>query len=201
MTESRQGPDASQGPDSPDAPPADAKARIQRSAPDAIEASDEGNQHLLHEMRVVQIELENQNEELRRAQADLEASRARYFDLYDLAPVGYCSHDEAGLVQEVNLTAARMFGVDKAALIGKPLTDFIHADGQDTFYHARRQLKEGSAPQPFELLFQRRSHAGFWAWVDIHIGRDARGDALCRVAFTDITQLKQPGRPDAGRDG
>lgn len=201
MTESCPGPDANQGAGSPDASPADATARIRRSPPDAVDAAGEESQPLLHEMRVLQIELENQNEELRRAQADLEASRARYFDLYDQAPVGYCSLDEAGIVQEVNLTAARMFGVDKAALIGKPLTDFIDAASQDDFYHARRQLKEGSASQRLELLFQRRSHAGFWAWVEIHCGRDAHGEVYCRVAFTDITQLKQPGPHGAGRQG
>ena len=56
----------------------------------------------LHDLRVHQIELEMQNEELRRAGVELDASRARYFDLYDLAPVGYVTLDERGTIVQAN---------------------------------------------------------------------------------------------------
>src|ERR1039458_7121696 len=59
----------------------------------------------LHELRVHQIELEMQNDELRRRQAELDASRARYFELYDLAPVGYCTVSQQGLIRSEEHTS------------------------------------------------------------------------------------------------
>ena len=68
--------------------------------------------HTLHELRVHQIELEMQNEELRQTQAELSAAKTRYFDLYDLAPVGYLTVGEKGLILESNFTAAKLLGGD-----------------------------------------------------------------------------------------
>src|SRR5664279_3368242 len=86
---------------------------------------------LLHELQVHQIELEMQNEELRRAQGELEASRARYFDLFDLAPVGYFTLSEQGLILEANLTGAGLLGVGRRALVKQSLTRFILLEDQD----------------------------------------------------------------------
>ena len=70
----------------------------------------EETSQILHELQVHQIELEMQNEELRTAQTELDAARARYFDLYDLAPVGYCTLSEKGLILEANLTRCHPAG-------------------------------------------------------------------------------------------
>jgi PAS domain-containing protein len=90
-------------------------------SPENLQAlSIEEIRRILHELRVHQIELEMQNEEMRRNQVELDAVRARYFDLYDLAPVGYSTISEKGLILESNLTCATLLGVARAALVKQP---------------------------------------------------------------------------------
>ena len=82
---------------------------------------------VVHDLRVHQIELEMQNEELRRAQLDLQASREKYFELFDLAPVGYLTLSDKSLVGNANFAAARLLGVERQQLVGRPFNDFIFA--------------------------------------------------------------------------
>ena len=108
-------------------------------------------QALLHELEVHQIELELQNQELRKAQRDLEASRSRYFEHFDLAPVGYCTLSGKGLLQEANMATTDLLGLPRAALIHQPFTRFILPEDQDTFYLLRKRLLEQGGTQGCEL--------------------------------------------------
>ena len=96
---------------------AEGKFRDNESGTPAL--SPEETRQLLHELQVHQIELEMQNEELRRTQAELDATRERYFDLYNLAPVGYCTISEQGLILEANLTAASLLGLAAVRLASR----------------------------------------------------------------------------------
>ena len=157
-----------------------------------IEAlSPEETRRALHELRVHQIEFEMQNEELRRAQAELDASRARYFDLYDLAPVGYCTISEKGMILEANLTAATLLGVARSILVKRPLSNFIPPGDQNIFYRHHKLLFETGMPQAYEIRMLRRDGKTFWTQMESTVAQDADGVSLCRTVIIDITERKQ----------
>ncbi len=145
----------------------------------------------LHQLRVQQIELEMQNEELRTAQVDLDAARARYFDLYDLAPVSYVTVSEQGLILEANLTATTLLGVARGALVTQPITRFILQADQDIYYQHRKQLFETGAAQAFELRMVKKDGAQSWVHLDATVAQDAAGAPVCRVVLSDITARKR----------
>ncbi len=147
-------------------------------------------QRLLHELQVHHIELEMQNKELRRSQQELEASRARYFDLYNLAPVGYLTLNEQGLIVESNLTSASLFGVAGDTLINQPLSHFIFPDDQDCYYLHRKQLAGTHPPQECELRIVRADGSLFWAHLNAISVQETDGTPECRIMMSDCTKQK-----------
>lgn len=97
---------------------------------------------------------------------ELEASRARYFNLYDLAPVGYCTLNEKGLILEANLTAANMLGLTRGTLVKKLISRFILKEDQDIYYHHRKQLFETGVPQACELRMVKKDGTKFWVRME-----------------------------------
>jgi len=145
----------------------------------------------LYELRVHQIELEMQNEDLRRAQEALDGSRARYFDLYDLAPVGYCTVGEPGLILEANLTAITLLRVQRGALVGRRLSAFISKEGQELYYRCRKKLLDALQPQECDLRMVRKDGTVFFAHLNFTVARDENGALVCSVALVDLTASRQ----------
>ena len=138
-----------------------------------------------------QFELEIQNEELKHAQSEMELSREKYFKLYDIAPVGYCTLSETGLVIEANLKACDLFGLDRTYLKRQLFASFIFKDDQHIYYQAVKNLSKTGDSQSCELRFKRRNGTLLWVLIDISSTQDADGVILYLVAVSDITARRQ----------
>jgi chemotaxis family two-component system sensor kinase Cph1 len=131
---------------------------------------------------------------LRRTKQELEASRERYFDLYNLAPVGYMTLSEQGLILEANLTAAKLFGVARGALVKQPLSRFILPEDQDIHYQCRRALMEKGAPQSWAMRVLKKDAVPFWVRVDATTAQGDDGAPVWRAVVSDITETKRAER-------
>jgi len=147
---------------------------------------------LIHELRTHQIELEMQNVELRLTEQELVEARDRFADLYDFAPVGYAAIDDKGVIKQVNLTLARMLGVERSNLIKQRLSAFVAAGDQDRFYlyNKSRQASLLLHGDGFRLIRGDGSH--FWALIQSALARDKlAGEQHLLVTISDISERKQ----------
>src|SRR5262245_59220557 len=83
--------------------------------------SPEDTVKIIYELRVHQLELELQNEELRSIRRELEISHSKYVDLYEFSPVGLLTLDREGVIQEANLTFAGLMGINRNKIIKRHL--------------------------------------------------------------------------------
>ena len=145
----------------------------------------------LHELQVHQIELEMQNEELRNTQRELEILRAKYFDLYDLAPVGYVTLNDKGLILEANLTFATMLSVPRKFLVNKPITRFLLKEDQDVYHRYFKELLGTCKLQACELRIVPQGSAPSWVKIEAISAQDMSGAGVYHVAINDITERKK----------
>ncbi len=168
-----------------------AEKEMKRLSPaDTKKMSGEDIVKLVHELRVHQIELEVQNEELRTTHVQLEESRTKYSDLYDFAPVGYFTVTDSGMIREVNLTGARQLATDRHLLIKKPFAHFIHKDHADAYYLHSREVTESKDRKACEIQMVRKDKSEFYAQLVSSSMKDISGKTLIRSALMNITERK-----------
>ena len=148
------------------------------------------SQRLIHELQVHQIELELQNEQLQEARADLEAALSRYSDLYDFAPVGYLTLDRDGVIQKVNLTGARLLGIDRARLIGARLGTFVSSECRPIFNTLLREVFASRTKEACDVALCPEHCAAVSVWVHIEAVAFNDGGRECRAVLIDISGRK-----------
>ncbi|MDD5064258.1 MAG: PAS domain S-box protein [Phycisphaerae bacterium] len=147
---------------------------------------------LIHELRVHQIELEIQNEELRNAQLELAESRNKYCELYDFAPVGYFTLNKEGLVVGANLTGAALLGEERGNLLKSKFSHFIAPSSQDDFYLYRKRVVESEARQSCEVKLRRKDGTEFIAQlVSVAVTEQKGKYDQFRMTMIDITERKK----------
>ena len=143
-------------------------------------------------LRIQNEELVASNTELRQIQEQLEASRAKYTDLYDFAPVGYCAFDENGVILEANLTAAGLLGIERGRLNNTRFYHFIVEEDRDRFFLHLRTLFTTQTRQTCEIRLITPDGSQFYTQLDTVVSQDNDEHVLrCRTAISDITERKR----------
>lgn len=162
------------------------------SSPARKKAPTAHERKLADELHTHQVELEMQNQELVRAKNDLERSRARYFELFDFAPVPYFTFARSGAIESLNLAAAELLQIDRRRAVGAMLIGYLDEPSRAAFRLHLEAAFEGPGKHPIDLVVTSGRDG---TRRNVHIvSRLIRGEMgdhpLCLSAALDITERK-----------
>jgi PAS domain S-box-containing protein len=148
----------------------------------------EPSSNLEHELLVHQVELEVQNEELRRSQVALEEARDLYSEVFQFAPVGYLILSDAGLIQDANLAVATLFGVERSKLLERPFTAFLGREEADRWHLLFPTLIRRGEWLSFRLALRRNDGLTLHTRFACEGQRTRDGKSVVRVVVSDISE-------------
>jgi PAS domain S-box-containing protein len=146
---------------------------------------------LVHLLQVHQIELEHQNQELRIAQEELEVSRNKYVNLFDFSPVPYFALNPEGIINEVNLIASKIIGIDRGKLIGKQFNHYILPDVRDIFNNFIKTVFNSPEKHNCEVKLINSNKDIFYVRLEgLELENELEPERKCQLAVIDLTEYK-----------
>ncbi|MEH2280115.1 MAG: helix-turn-helix domain-containing protein [Nostoc sp.] len=147
---------------------------------------------LYNTSKIVQLaaeELYQQNEELVKTRNWLEAECQHYQDLFELAPDGYLVTNTEGIIQEANLTAAKLLNVSKHFLVGKPIINFVLLEERQQVRNELMQLSQSDKVRELLVRLQQRYGEFFEAALTVAVVRNRQGKEISlRWMLRNITE-------------
>lgn len=143
---------------------------------------------LLHELQVHQIELEMQNEELRRAYETAETALKKHTMLYDLAPMGYLTLEKSGEIVDLNFTAADMLGDRRFSLVNSNINLYILEESVEEFKSFIKKVFSSKSKESCEILLGHDSKSFCQVYMEGVVIGDSR---QCLLSVVDISNFRK----------
>ncbi|RIZ64840.1 MAG: EAL domain-containing protein [Methylococcales bacterium] len=140
---------------------------------------------LVQELRLHQIELKLQNDELRLKQVELDRAKSRYFDLYDLAPVAYLIVNSSDSITQANLAAAQLLGAPKSRLF----SSYIFNDDLARYYDFIARFKGSEGTQSLILRVVTSDNHYYWVSLEAVLGLDVDDESVLFITLINIDEL------------
>ena len=144
----------------------------------------------MRELHLHQIELEMQNEELYKTQEELHYLKTRYFELYNMAPMGYLTLDADGRILESNNASVEILEASHEKLRHQSLSHFIYPQDQDIYYMFRKKIAASMQQQICELRMHTSEGKVFWTQLIASSKNKSLQDASCKLIFNDISESR-----------
>jgi PAS domain S-box-containing protein len=153
---------------------------------------DQDVRKLVHLLQVNQVELEHQNQELRIAEQELEASRSKYVNLFDFSPIPYFTLDAEEVIREVNLCAGEMLGVPRNKLIGKNIIAYLPLEERNVFHGFIKAVFSSPEKQSCKVKVISKDNREFSVSLEGVKSSDmVESDQLCQIALIDLTEYRK----------
>lgn len=169
----------------------EAESLVSGLAPNEISALP--HESLLHELLVHKVELEMQNEELRKSHISMEENRDRYWHLYEFSPLSYITLNRENMIYEINLTGCSMLGVIRTEIIKRRFTNWIAPHEQNRWHRffLGLMLQNVDGKQSIDIEMLREDGSNFHAHLDCVLLKTQHAPSSLRIALTDISKIKQ----------
>ena len=148
-------------------------------------------EELIEELKIHQIELEHQNDELTSTQKELERSEKRYRELFNNSPVGYLIIDLDYKILTVNKTICSLMNLYYHELMEQRFSKFIHPEFQDKFYFYIKNIDKIESNNVVDLKIKRSKEDYFYARLTSKVEGDGSDQVLIKISVTDITEQKK----------
>lgn len=148
-------------------------------------------EEIVEQVNIYHQELVYQNQELLRANMELQMLKEKYQALFSDAPAGYVIYNQYDQIIEANTTFCVRAGVSPAYITKHKVNEFIAPIYQDAFYFMKNKLFDGSKREVMEAQIVGNDRIYEVSMISKKFNQAAYGgeDIICSI-LTDITEMK-----------